>query len=491
MSKRRNKDNDIIISFVGGSRDNITGSSVLISYPIGNGEHKCICLECGMIQGLNKPEIEYSENKKMVENIPVKDISAVFVAHQHIDHTGSLSIFNENNGFNGIIITSEESMYITQDLLKDSVYLHENLVRYLRSIGKRPKPLYTSVDMYNMFDKMRFVDSHEIHKFDDWLSYEFYNSGHVVGGSQIKLYFKLPNNKRKSLVYTSDLGSSYNLEFKPFVKKMDVIPSANMYIFEATYSNAERCFSKKDSIEERRDLKKLIKYKILNGDRVFFPAFSFGRTQELMALMYDFFKDEEFFKDIPIVVDGKLTNTICNTYSKVLKNEDKDKWEQIKNWKNFRYNKDYDGTLLQLAKRECGIYISSSGFIQAKTRSCDYVKNFLGRENDLIVFVGFYGGIGSVGEQLVKSEKGDTIKIDNTTMIKHCDVVTYSSFSSHIQQDELISYFKQISTERILIHHIEEKNKKIFSDLSMNELMKIGKTTRVIPVSKNNSQFIL
>mgnify|MGYP001018317560 CR=1 FL=1 len=57
MSKRRNKENDIVVSFVGGSRDNITGSSVLISYPIGNGEHKCICLECGMIQGLNKPEI--------------------------------------------------------------------------------------------------------------------------------------------------------------------------------------------------------------------------------------------------------------------------------------------------------------------------------------------------------------------------------------------------------------------------------------------------
>lgn len=84
MSKRRSKDNDIVVSFVGGSRDNITGSSVLISYPIGNGEHKCICLECGMIQGLNKPEIEYSENKKMVENIPVEDVSAVFLLHSHV-----------------------------------------------------------------------------------------------------------------------------------------------------------------------------------------------------------------------------------------------------------------------------------------------------------------------------------------------------------------------------------------------------------------------
>lgn len=82
MSKR-NKDNDIVVSFVGGSKTNITGSSVLISYPVGDKKHKCIALECGIIQGENKPELEYAMNKKMVENIPVEDIWAVFLMHSH------------------------------------------------------------------------------------------------------------------------------------------------------------------------------------------------------------------------------------------------------------------------------------------------------------------------------------------------------------------------------------------------------------------------
>ncbi len=84
MSKKRNKDNDIVVSFVGGSRDSITGSCCLVSYPTGNGEHKCIALECGMVQGSVKPEFEYADNKKMIENISVEDVSAVFLMHSHV-----------------------------------------------------------------------------------------------------------------------------------------------------------------------------------------------------------------------------------------------------------------------------------------------------------------------------------------------------------------------------------------------------------------------
>lgn len=84
MGKKKGKENDIILSCVGGSRDGITGSSWLISYPISNSERKLIALECGMIQGNAKPEYEYSDNKKMLENIPVEDVSAVFIMHSHV-----------------------------------------------------------------------------------------------------------------------------------------------------------------------------------------------------------------------------------------------------------------------------------------------------------------------------------------------------------------------------------------------------------------------
>lgn len=491
MGRNRNRDNDIIVSFVGGSKTDVTGSSVLISYPIGNDERKCICLEAGMIQGSMSPEIEYSVNKKLVENIPVGGISAVFLMHSHIDHSGNLSIFGDDK-FTGNIIMTKECFEISKDLLIDSEYLHSKQIEYLRSKGKRPKPLHTEVMLYSMFNKVTPVEEGIEYKLDDYCSYQFYPSGHVVGGSQIKITFVNPQTHRKSsLVYTSDLGSRFNLKYKPFVKPMEIIPKANMYIFEGTYGIAEKCFDKTKVDYERKELKKLLENKLKNGHRVFFPAFSFGRTQELMVLIYNFFKDEEWFREIPVIIDGKLTNTICNTYSRVLKGEDLEEWETIKQWNNFSYNKEYKGTLAWLSKRVKGIYISSSGFVQAQTRSCDYVKNFMGCKNDLICFVGYAGGEGSIAYELINKPKGSAIKIDNSTLIKQCDIVTFSTFSSHIMQEEIFEYWAKINADKILIHHASSESREELKVKGQEYLSSKNKTTKIVPVGTYANQFIL
>lgn len=491
MSRKKNKDNDIIVSFVGGSLTDVTGSSVLISYPLGNNERKCICLECGMIQGSMNPEVQYSVNKKLVENIPVEGISNVFIGHPHVDHTGNLSIFG-NEKFEGNIIMCKDTYEITKDLLIDSEYLHSKEIEYLRSKGRKPKPLHTEVMLYAMFNKVKAVDSGVDYKLDDYCSYRFYNSGHVVGGYQIKFTFTNPQTHRNStLVYTSDLGSNYNLKYKPFVKEKDIIQKADMYIFEGTYGVGQRCFDKTKVESERAEMKKAIERRLKNGNRVFIPSFSFGRTQELMHLIYYWFKDEEWFREIPVVIDGKLTNTICNTYSRILKDEDLREWETIKNWNNFVYNKDYKGTLAWLSKREKGIYISSSGFIQPQTRSSDYVKNFMGCKNDLIIFVGYAGGEGSLANELINKPKGTPIKFDNTTLIKSCDVIAYTTFSSHIQQDEIFDYWSKINAGKILIHHASEESKKELKEKGEEYLRSKNKTTRIVAVGTCASQFIL
>ena len=490
MSKKRNKDNDIIVSFVGGSKTDVTGSATLISYPT-NDKRKCICLECGMVQGSMSPEIQYSTNKKLVENIPVEGISAVFVMHSHVDHTGNLSIFGRED-YLGKVIMCKDTFEICKDLLIDSEYLHSKEIEYLKSKGKRPKPLHTEVMLYNMFNKVETAEPHIEYTLDDYCKYEFYYSGHVVGAYQIKLTFTNPQTHRQtSVVYTSDLGSKHNLKYKPFVKPMEIIPKANMYIFEVTYGESARCFDSTKVESERQELKKILENKLKNGHRVFFPSFSFGRTQELMHLIYNFFKDEEWFREIPIIIDGKLTNNICNTYSRVLKNEDLDGWEEIKNWNNFVYNKEYAGTLAWLSKRECGIYISSSGFIQPQTRSCDYVKNFMGCKNDIIIFVGYAGGEGSIANALINTPKGKPIKFDNTTLIKHCDVVSFSTFSSHIQQEEIFDYWRQINADKIIIHHASPEAKKEMKEKGQEYLMSKNKTIRITPVGAYASQFIL
>lgn len=85
MGGKKKENDKIYISFVSNSRDDVCGSAVLISYPTPNGlkERECILADLGIIQGSMSPEIEYSSNKKVMENIPLEDLSGVFISHAH------------------------------------------------------------------------------------------------------------------------------------------------------------------------------------------------------------------------------------------------------------------------------------------------------------------------------------------------------------------------------------------------------------------------
>ena len=490
MSKR-NKNNDIIISFIGGSRDDVCGSAVLISYPTADGR-ECILCDLGMIQGSMSPNIEYSDNKKMVENVELEHIKAVFLSHAHIDHSGNIPICG-NDKFTGKIVMDNQTGVIVKDLLKDSVYLHDCLIKYLHSKGKKSKHLYTEVDMYKAFDKFEIVERYKKYKLNDYVSYEFYSSGHCLG-SQIKFYITMPNKSIKTIVYTGDLSSKYNAKYKPYNDEMDIIPKANCYIFEATYGASDgRNFTKKTVENEIKELKLKLTDALKNGKKVFIPCFSFARTEEILTLLYDFFKGEQWFKDldIPVWVDGKLTNKIVQRYSEVLEEDKLELWNNVRSWPAVKYNKDYQGTLALISARKTGIYISSSGFVQPKTRSCDYIKSFLGSEKSLICFIGYYGNEDSIGGQLVNTPIGKPVNIDGTTVIKSCEVIQFKGFSSHIQQNEIISYFKGINTERILIHHASQQAKDEIVAIGKEELMKIEKTTRISATDKHHSQFVI
>lgn len=74
--------NKIIITSVGGSTEDVTGSCIAVEYPLDNGNRNLILLESGGIQTNNMVE-DYNNNKKMIDNIPFNLASCVLVAHCH------------------------------------------------------------------------------------------------------------------------------------------------------------------------------------------------------------------------------------------------------------------------------------------------------------------------------------------------------------------------------------------------------------------------
>jgi metallo-beta-lactamase family protein len=492
MKKKKNKENDIVVSFLGGSKDDVTGSSILISYPKNKKEHGLLMLELGLIQGNATIDKDIAYNRKMLDNISkdiVSNIEYVLLGHCHIDHVGNLSYLNSDNGFKGKILGSKKCIELSKNLIKDSLYIHNKNIEALKSQGKKTRPLYTELQMYDMFEKMESVEVGEKHRLNKQVEYKLVNSGHVVGGCMIHLWITKPNNSVVHICYTSDMGSNNNLEFQPFVKARDDIGKCNLLISEATYNDVNRSFTKKDAINEREEFKKIIKESLLENKRILLPTFSFGRCQTFMIFLYEWLKDEEWAKDIPIILDGVLLHHINETYLRILDDGDKEYFQQVMSWKNFQFNKNYDGTIAILSKRTSGVYISSSGFM-VNGRVQTYLQQFLNSSKDVILVTGFCGGVGSLGWKIISSDQ-KTVTINKSVVFKRALIKTFRTFSSHIQYEELINLYKNTNCNKILIHHSSEDKKYEFADEVRKELRKIGKTTKVDVVDKNNNQFIL
>ncbi|WP_346938160.1 hypothetical protein [uncultured Clostridium sp.] len=342
--------------------------------------------------------------------------------------------------------------------------------------------------MYQMFEHMDCVDVGVKIKLNENLTVQFHNNNHVVGATSISVFIRKPNNKVVHILYSSDMGNSLTQDLQPFLKSEDLPRKCNLFISEATYNNPERSFNRKDAIRERKELCELLKNAMQENKRVLFATFSFARSQALISLLYDELKDEEWFQETPVVMDGLLMNNINSTYLRVLEEDDKKYFEEVLSMRNLKLNKGYDGTIACLSKRTSGIYFASSGFCSAG-RILSYLPSFLGSKKDIVILTGYCGAEGSVGWKLMNPNQ-KTVTIEKNVIGKRAEIRQLKTFSSHIGYQQLLDLYCEMRCDKILVHHSDEGKYKFCED-AKNYLKSKGSTTQVVPVDKGSNQFIL
>lgn len=370
------------------------------------------------------------------------------------------------------------------------MHIHEKTLEHLKALGKRATPLYTKAQLYQMFEHMKYTPVEEKIVLNPNLTVIFHKNSHVIGATSISIIITKPNNQKKVIVYSSDMGSELNREFQPFLWENNIPLKCNLFISEGTYNTKERQFTKQECIKERAELKKLIKDSIHENKRVLLATFSFSRGQMLMSMLHEWAKTEQWLREIPIVVDGVLINSINATYLNILEGEEKTYFQNIMNMENMKFNKDYNGTLATLSKRTCGIYITGSGFL-TNGRITSYLPQFIANPKDVIILTGYSGAVGSLGSDLIDINK-PTVKLDKITIKKQATIKQLRTFSSHISYEELFKLFSQMQCDKILIHHSDKANKQQFVEEAKEYLKSKNKTTPIVAVDgKYASQFIL
>lgn len=471
MGKTKDK---IRVSFIGGNAQDVTGSMTLVESP-----NFKLLIEAGLVQG-NDLKTDYQINSRSF-NFKPNEIDYIFINHCHADHMLLLPKLVAE-GFCGRIIAPKGTSKLFEVMAFDSSFIMGKDVEALeRKHGMKVNPVYTDEDVVNtipLFDEFEIGDKILL---TEEITFKFVGSGHLILAAQLELWLKNNNNTMK-IAYTSDLGNLstfnyYNTTFEPIQK-------ANLVIGECTYNQIERTVSgKKDRENDLAKIKCVIETVCIeNKHKVLIPIFSNGRCQNILTILYDMFgKDENF--NIPILIDSPLACKISDLYFDLLEGEQLEKYKEVMAWKNIKFIREYTDSKFYQESKEPLLVLSASGFMQAG-RSRTWATKLLPDSKSHILFVG-YSSNNVLASKIKNGKNQKTITIDGKVIPNRCNITDLKSFSGHIQMNDSLKYYSDITCDKIALVHGEFKGKVEYSKILQEEIYKKNKTSKVICVNKS------
>ncbi|HDZ12810.1 MAG TPA: MBL fold metallo-hydrolase, partial [Bacteroidetes bacterium] len=217
--------------------------------------------------------------------------------------------------------------------------------------------------------------------------------------------------------------------------------------------------------------------------KIIVPAFSVGRTQELVYSLHLLMKDRKI-PEIPIFVDSPLSVNATEVfrlhpecYDEEIKEEFLQNNEDPFGFSRLRYIRDVEESKkLNSYKGSCMI-ISASGMCEGG-RILHHLKNNIENPKNTVLVVG-YMAENTLGKRLV--ERSQVVKIFGEEYALRSQVVVMNSFSAHADRRDLLNYVKRLNKNRLkhifIVHGDPDQ-----SEALAEGLRQIGYPNASIPV---------
>ena len=416
------------IAFHGAART-VTGSKHLIT--LANG--KQILLDCGMFQGLGQD----TEILNGTFGFDAAEVDYLILSHAHIDHTGLVPKLVKE-GFKGKIFATPASKDLTTALLEDSAAIQENDLKYVnrsRAAEGLPAllPLYTVEDAANAFKLFEAVEYDTWHTIEEGIEFCYTDAGHIIGSTAMHLKIT-EAGKLTRLTFSGDVGRYADV----ILKAPAVFPQADYIMIESTYGN-----SLHDEHNPTPDtLLQWINHTCLSKKgKLIMPAFSVGRTQEILYALNQLEIDNklpplDYFVDSPLSLKATAIIKDYPQYfndriQKVLLNDD-DPFsfnglhlvESVEESKNLNY---YKGPC---------VIISASGMAEAG-RVKHHISNNIENSRNTILLTG-YCEPGSLGGRLLQRPK--EVSIFGQPHEVNAEIGEMRSMSAHGDYEDLCHF---------------------------------------------------
>lgn len=435
------------IHFYGADRE-VTGSRHILEV---NG--KKILIDCGLYQGRRKDEKDKNRNF----GFDPKEIDMVVVSHAHIDHSGNLPNLVKQ-GFKGPIYCTPATSDLLAFMLMDSAHIHESEAEYLnakkKAAGEEPiEPLYVTEDVNETLPLIKTIDYETCFKLTDDVDICMHEAGHILG-SAISVFTVRENGVEKTLTYTGDLGRK-NM---PLIRDPYQVTHADYLMIESTYGNRLHA----SLLDAERDLENIIKKTIARGGKILIPAFSLGRTQELIYSLHKLSDENRIPEGLPIYVDSPLSVNLTGVFKTNSKDLDDDaqkffikKEDDPFEFSRLRYVSSVDESKALNALNGPAIIISSSGMCE-HGRILHHLKNNITDHRNTLLIVG-YQAANTLGRKLVEKEKG--VRIFGKPYEVNIEVKVMNAYSAHADQSDLLDYMSKVKgLKKIILVHGEQNS---------------------------------
>lgn len=430
----------------------VTGSCFLIE------AEKKYLVDCGLFQGGKEME---KRNQEPWGFRPA-EISALFLTHAHIDHCGRLPKLVKD-GFRGKIYTTLPTAELTKILLLDSAHIQEVEAEQQSRKNRRrghpeTTPLYTVADAEACFPLFEVVPRDQRLGIDDTLQVSFRNAGHILGSSILEVW-NGPEAAHK-VVFSGDLGRKDQL----IIQDPQSIFAADTLFIESTYGDRNH----KSFEASREELIEAIHYSYQFREKVIIPAFAVERTQELLYVIGECFRNGEI-PSMPVYLDSPLAIAATEIFRRMRDDYDEEAAELVKNGRDpFSFpqlvvTRTTEESIAINQKAEPAIVIAGNGMCTAG-RIKHHLKHNLWRPGASLVIVGFQAA-GTLGRSLVEGAR--TVKVYGEKIMVRARIFTIGGFSAHADQSLLLSWLSHFENPKMQVNviHGEPSSSEAFAAL--------------------------
>ncbi len=447
------------IQFCGAARE-VTGSAHLITLDDGFQ----ILLDCGLYQGRSAEMESFNESFFFQP----ESIGCLVLSHAHIDHTGRVPKL-VRDGFKGNIYATHATRSLCAIMLLDSAYIQEKDAEYFNKkngkFGQSKQALYTRKDVKPTMDRFIGLPYNHWERIHPDVEMTYRDSGHILGSASVTLRIRKADGTVVTVGFTGDIGRPN----RPLLRDPQPMPECDYLICESTYGDREH----ESAPNELARFLSIIKDTCVDRrGKLLVPAFSVGRTQEIVYML-DQLESSGQLPKIKVFVDSPLAvnaTTIFGAHPECFDSElneylltDDDPF----GFNGLTYIHDANESKALNSLDGPAIIISASGMMNAG-RSKHHLANTMSDPKNTIFIVG-YCSPETPGGKLRDGATG--LKLFRQYHELRAKVVVMDSFSAHGDRSEMLDFLanqRETCREIFLVHGTIDRMEAFGASLQEN-----------------------